>query len=449
MSLRLPRDQRGMILLVFIITLPFLILIATYYLHESLTSYQVARQDQLHTEAQLAADAGADYGVEQINLNNSWTGTAGEIQLHSDSSLKTTYSDTVTSSSSTSITLAVTGRTYWPASATTARSQVTIYVTLRPVATGSFSVVSGEGGLTMSNSAKIVGGGVFVNGTINMQNNSQIGLSTNPVNVQVADQACPVPPDSTYPAVCGSDQGQPITMSSNAYIYGQVKATNQTTGTNMSDSGLVAGSTVAPQALPTYTRNTSSYTTTVDGPVNCTSGSLTWAANTKITGDVAISNQCKVTVDGNVWITGNLSLANSSELIVGTTGSTQPVIMVDGSSGVSLTQAAQLVPNSSGTGFEIITFWSTASCSPDCTSVTGADLYNSRNVTTISLQNNVSAADSILYAYWSQVSIGNSGQIGALIGQTVNIYNNAAITFGSSVGGVNSTTWVIQGYRRH
>ena len=48
-------NQHGSIILVFLITLPFLILIAMYYMHLSLTSFQVARFDQLHTEAQLAA----------------------------------------------------------------------------------------------------------------------------------------------------------------------------------------------------------------------------------------------------------------------------------------------------------------------------------------------------------------------------------------------------------
>jgi hypothetical protein len=447
-------DERGMLLLVLIITIPFLIAIAVYYMRLSLTSFQVARFDQLHTEAQLAADAGADYGVEQVNADNSWPGTSGEITLHSDSSLRTTFSVNVVTNSSTSKTMQITGRTYWPSNTTAAARSTTIYVDLRAVVSGNFSVVSGEGGLVMSNSAKIVGGSVFVNGTIDMQNNSQIGLSTNPVNVSVADQACPNPPDATYPRVCNANEGaQPISLSTNAHIYGTVKATNQTNGTGMTDSGLQAGSTVATKALPTYDRTAqkNAVTTTIAGPVNCSNGSLTWAANTKITGNVSLSNNCRVTVQGNVWITGTLTMNQSSRLIVADTlGTTVPVIMVDGSGGATFSNASALVANSSNTGFEIITFWSAASsCSPDCSSVTGTNLYNSRNVTTINLQNNSTAANSIFYAYWSQVTIGNSGQIGALIGQTVNLTNNGAITFGSTVSGSGETAWVIQGYRRH
>ncbi|HET9174040.1 MAG TPA: hypothetical protein VFN56_02025 [Candidatus Saccharimonadales bacterium] len=452
---RLRTDQNGMLLLVLIITIPFLILIATYYLRESLTSYQVGRQDQLRTEAQLAIDAGADYGVEQISQNNAWTGTGGEMTLHSDSSLKTTFAITVNTNSSTSKTMIVTGRTYWPANTTLPRQQLTVYVDLQAVTGGNYSIVTGEGGLTMSNNSKVVAGDVLVNGTISLSNSAQIGLSTNPVTVKVADQACPQPPDSTYPQVCASGVGaQPISISNVAHIYGTVDATNQTSGTGMSNPGLQAGSNPPPQTLPTYNRaaQKSAVTTTETGTVaSCSSGTATWPANLEITGNVTVSGSCHVTVMGNVWITGNLNLSNSAQLIVSSTlGTTVPNIMVDGSSGVVLSNNSSLVPNSNNTGFEIYTFWSAADCSPDCSSVTGTDLYNSRNITTISLGNNVSAADTILYAYWSQVTMSNSGQIGALLGQTVNLSNNGTITFGSSVNsGESVITWVIHGYRRH
>lgn len=444
------KDERGMLLLVLVITIPFLIAIAVYYMHLSLTSFQVARFDQLHTEAQLAADAGADYGAEQIGANNSWTGTSGEVTLHTDTTLKTTYSVSVVTNSATSKTMQVTGRTYWPANATTASRSVTVYVDMVPVTSGNFSVVTGEGGLTMSNNSKITGGNVVVNGTISLINNAQIGLSTNPVTVYVADQACPQPADSTYPRVCNNGEGaQPISIGNNAHIYGTVQATNQTSSTGMSNPGLVSGSP-APQTLPSYDRagQKAAVATTITGAsASCSNGTQTWAANTKITGDVNISGSCKVTINGDVWITGNLSVGTNSQLIVANSlGATRPDIMVDGSTGFTLSNNATLTPNSSGTGFTVYTFWNITG-NPDA-SVTGTNLANSRATSTITMQNNSNAASTILYAYWSQVSMGNNGMIGALIGQTVNLSNNGTITFGSSIS-TSSTTWVIQGYRRH
>ena len=448
-------NHQGMILLVFLMTLPFLILIATYYLRLSLTSFQVARLDQLHTEAQLAADAGADYAVEQISQDNTWSGTGGEVQIHSDSSLRTTYAVSLVTDTSSLKTLAVTGRTYWPANTTSARRSVTVYVDLRPVTTGSFSIVSGEGGLLMSNSSKIVGGSVFVNGEINLSNTAQIGLSTNPVDVQVADQACPKPADSNYPRVCtGADNaGQPIVLNGpSTHIYGTVKATNQTNGSGMSNPGLTSGN-VTPQSLPSYDRSAqkAAATNNMTGAAASCSGTqtVTWPSNTKITGNVTVDTKCKVTVAGNIWITGTLTVSNSAQLVVSNSlGSTIPVIMVDGIGGVTLNQSAQLVSNSSSTGFEVITFWSAAGCSPDCSNVTGTALSTSRSTITMALNNSSSAPNTVFYAYWSEVSVGNSGQIGALIGQTVNLNNNSAITFGSSVS-TGSVTWVVNGYRRH
>ncbi len=447
------RDQRGSILLVFLITLPFLILLAMHYMSLSLTSFQVGRLDQLHTEAQLAADAGADYSVEQLSENSSWAGTGSEVTLLSNSQMRTAFSSSVSGDSS-SKTIAVVGKTYWPASATTPSRTVSIYVSLYPVTTGNYSIVTGAGGLYMSNNSKIVGGDVLINGEIHMSNSAQIGLSTNPVNVQVADDVCPNPPDSTYPQVCASgESGQPITLTNSAHIYGKVTATNQTDGSGMSNTGLVAGGSTAPQPLPTYDRTAqeSAVTNTMSASsASCSNNqTVTWPANTKITGNVTLSNDCKAIIQGDIWITGSLNVSNSSSLAVDdSVGSTRPNIMVDGASGVNLSNGSQVASNSDGTGAEFYTFYSTASCSPDCTSVTGTDLANSRAVSTINISNNSSAPNTIFYAYWTQVQLSNSGAIGAVIGQTVRLSNASAITFGAPANGTSSTTWVIKGYRR-
>lgn len=453
MIFKKPTNQQGSILIVFLMSMPFLIIISMYYMQLALTSFQVARFDQLHTEAQLAADAGADYAIEQISLDNTWVGTNGEVQLHNDQKLRTTYTASVASSTNTK-TISVIGKTYWPASATTARRSVSIYVDLRPVTSGSYSVISGAGGLYMNNNSKIVGGNVFVNGEIRLSNSAQIGLSTSPVNVQVADQICPNPPDATYPRVCNSgENGQPITLNNISRIYGSVTATNQTNGSGMSSPGLVAG-TVAPQALPTYDRSAQklAVANNLTGTSASCSGSQTrtWSANTKITGDVLISGQCKVTVLGNIWITGKLNISNSAQMIVDNSlGTTVPNIMVDGPSGANFSNSAKLVSNSSSTGFELFTFYSANSCSPDCTTVTGTDLATSRSITTIELDNSAQAPNTIFYAYWSKVELSNSGQVGALIGQTVTLDNASAITFGTSTGTGGGVVWVPQGYRRH
>lgn len=452
MRLAIRFNQRGQVLPSLVVVLPFFLLMITSYVSLSSSSSRVARQDQLHTSAQLAADAGVDLAIEAVNQNANYSGTTSEITLHNDGSVKTTFVVTVTNNSPSSKTLTVTGRSYWPASAAVSNNSVTLKVDLRPAQNGPYSVISGEGGLIMSNSSKVVAGDIFINGTISLSNSAQIGLSTNPVNVNVADQACPVPADSTYSRICNSGEGPtPISINNTAHIYGTVKANNQPNGDGMSNPGLVASSGVSAQALPTYDRagQKAAVTNTITGSAaSCSRGTATWAANTKITGDVSVSNTCKVTVQGNIWITGNLSVSNSAQMIVADSlGSTRPNIMVDGSGGATFSNSATLVSNASGTGFEVYTFWANAACSPDCTTLTGTNLYNSQGVTTINLANSAAGPQTIFYAYWSRVSVSNTGQIGALVGQTIQLSNNSTITFGTATGS-GSTFWVVNGYRR-
>ncbi len=444
-------SQRGSALITIIIVMPFLMLITALYMQLTVSSFRLARGDQYRTHAQLAVDAGIDFAVQEVNLTDGWLGTIGEEPLHDDGKIRTTYEVSVVDNSEDSKTLVAVGRTYSPVTNLTPVAEVTIHTDLRPVSSGEFSIVTGVGGLFMSNNAKILGGDVFVNGEISMSNYAQIGLSNNPANVSVAHQNCPNPADATYPRICNSgENGQPVTFNNSARIYGSVRANNQTDGSSMSNPGLIASSGVAAQALPIHDRaaQKAAITSTITGAAaSCNNGTLTWAGNLKITGDVTISNTCKVTVNGNVWITGKLDVRNSGQLIVSDTlGTNRPTIMVDGEY-AKFNQNAVLQGNASNKGFQIITYKSNASCSPDCADVIGADLFNSRNLTTIELDNSASGPNTIFYARWARVKVVNSGQIGALVGQTVELANSGTITFGTSIG-TGTTFWIIDGYRR-
>ncbi|HEY5549984.1 MAG TPA: hypothetical protein VIK37_02160 [Candidatus Saccharimonadales bacterium] len=451
--------QNGSILITFIIILPILILIAGYAMSLAVSSYRLAKRDQLHTHAQFATDAGIDYALQQISLDQNWIGTGTEVELLNDGSIKTTYQITVDTPDPDNKTVTAIGRTYRPVNAASPESTVKILVNLRPVRSGNFSIVTGVGGLYLSNSAKIVGGDVFVNGEVSLINSAQIGLSTSPVTLNVAHQTCPNPPDATYPRVCNSgENGEPISIQNTAHIYGDVSANNQVSSAGISMSGLIASSGVTPQSLPPHDRDAQKAAvaetqTGAWGSCDSNTEVRTWPANLKIEGDVVIQKKCQITISGDVWITGKLEISNSAQLIVADAlGTTRPNIMIDSISGAKFINSAALISNASGTGMQIITYYSRASCSPDCADVTGTDLYNSRNDVTISLDNIAEGAESIYYARWSRVLINNSGQIGALVGQTVELKNSGTVTFGTTTCGTPPcdaiTAWVIDGYRR-
>lgn len=460
------RAQGGSALIPFIIILPLLILIAGYSMSLAVSSYKLAKKDQMHTHAQFATDAGIDYALQQISLNEDWAGTGSEIELLNDGALKTTYQVTVATPDPDNKTVTAIGRTYRPVNAATPESTVKVIVSLQPVRSGDFSIVTGVGGLYLSNSAKIVGGDVFVNGEVSLINSAQIGLSTNPVSLEVAHQTCPVPTDpdfdTEYPRVCDpGENGEPISILNTAHIYGDVSANNQIPPEPaMTLDGLTASTGVTPQVLPSHDRTAQKAAvdpandmTGAEASCDSNTETPTWPANLKITGDVAIKKKCKITISGDVWITGKLDVSNSAELIVADSlGATRPNIMVDGQLGATFINSAALKSNASNTGMQIITYYSQAGCSPDCADVTGTDLYNSRNDVTISLDNSAEGAQSIYYARWSRVQINNSGQIGALVGQTVELKNSGTVTFGTTTCGAPPcdaiTAWIIDGYRR-
>lgn len=474
---RLMPNQRGSVLIAIMLMLPFIILIAASYTELTLSGLAVAKRDQSRTHAQLATDAGVDAAMEQITLDNTWKGSTGgsidplvgHIQVHNANNIKTTYQTTVSDLDPTHKSVVSVGRAYRPATASKPESTVTVNVKLRKIQGGSFSVVSGVGGLFMQNSAKILGGDVFINGELNMTNSAQIGLTTNPLNVNVAHQTCPSPATATYPTVCGSgENGQPISITNPAHIYGTVKANNQTNGSGMTNPGLTASPSIAPQALPTHDRaqqklnitpppapltSSDPYYTTC----NATNTTRTWPARLKIVGDVVIAKTCNIVLEGDVWITGNLTIQNSGSITTANTitlggqntvDPARPTVMVDGASGVLVQNSGSLLSNTSGVGMQVITYWSRASCSPDCSNVTGVDLYNSRNDKTILLQNSAEAPNTILYARWTQSELANGGSIGAVVGQTVKLSNSATITFGVAAGGLGTSYWVIENYRR-
>ena len=459
--MKLKQSARGFILPLFLITV---IIIATILVTISTTvtlDYRIATREMHKLNAQFAADAAIDEALVQLNASSSYSGTTGQVTLMNSNNVKTTYETSVTAGATAAKkVISVIGRVFSPSTSTTPQLTRKYQVDVEAVTSGvgDSSVVAGVGGLILVNNAKITGGDVVVNGTIDMSNNSQIGLSTNPVNVRVAHTNCPTPATAAYPRVCGSgENGQPITMGTTAKIYGNVQATNQTTGTNMYNPGLIASSTFSPLTLPTYDRDAqkaavATTITSTAGSCTTNNGTKTWAANTKITGNVTLSNNCTVTINGNVWITGTLSMGNNAKLVVSNSvGTTRPVIMVDGSTGITFGNNAVITPNSSNTGVMLITYWSAASCSPDCSTVTGTDLKNSQGVLTLDLSNNGSAAYSVLWAAWTKVRIQNNGQLGAVTGQTVELSNNAIINFTSSIPGSNNlvTTWVKRGYMRN
>ncbi|MEX0934254.1 MAG: hypothetical protein WDZ42_00465 [Candidatus Saccharimonadales bacterium] len=415
---------------------------------------QMNRADRgvMVANALLVAEAGAEKTLRELNIDSGFVGYQTEEVLAEDNIQgRTTYQTTIAEGSlSNEKIITSTGRVYMPANSTQPEVVRSIRLVVVGTTTDDYAIRTGPGGLIMTNNATVANGDVYVNGYISMSNNALIGSANNPSNVFVAHMFCPDPPDDTFPSQCTS--GQSISISNFAAIYGEVHATNQTDGSGMYSPGLIENSSAEPTSLPDYDRQAQKdaiSNTMSSAEASCTSNSTTkiWPANTHITGDVDIRKSCTVLLQGDVWIDGSLAARNSGTIEVDDSLNEHPVIMVDGSSGVEMRNSSQILTNVNGIGLEIITFYSTANCSPDCEDVTGVDLYNSQNTTTISMNNSSLAAGTRLYARWSRIDIGNSGSIGSVLGQTIILSNTGNITFGEELSSGESV-WSIKNYQQ-
>ena len=456
------KSEQGYFLVSAIVVILFLTAVGLSIAELTSLQYQHTKRQVYSENAQLLAEAGIEQSVSQLNTDDSFSGYGSAQQFFSNGSQgQGTFTSTITTNADgKSKTILAIGKAYRKAGDTQPYLTRKIQAIVVGTASSGYSVLSGPGGLILGGSATITNSQVYVSGTITMNGASKIGTFSNPVNVTVANNACPTgaSPGPTYPQVC-TNGSQPITMAHSTNIYGTVCATGQTsTGpsnniqTGNGGEGLKPGCVAPVYPTETYDRQAqiNAVATTGSGSSNtyvCSHSPFTrsWPANLKLTGDVSIGSSCDITITGNAYITGNLSIGGASKIrVANSVGVTRPVVIVDGT--VTLNGSASIIPNASGTGMEFISFKSTAPCSPNCTSVTGNDLKNSQSLQTISVGGAVNVPGVVFNAYWSKVSLGGSGTVGAASGQTVDLSGAGTVVFGTTLSS-GSKTWTISSYQ--
>jgi hypothetical protein len=445
-------QQDGYVMLLAIIMAITLFISLGGVISLTLVSLNSAKRSIYDLSSLYTAEAGIDNAVFQLNANQSYTGTntscplsaSGEnpVTLFSNTNQgKGTYENCVTAGSIPNEYVVYSeGKVYRSTTDSSPISTREVRAVIEGSPAGSYAVQTGPGGLIMSNSATINNGPISVGGYLTLSNSATIGSVTSPLTVNIADERCPKSADNTYPRLCANGEyDNPITINSPSnHIYGTVNANNQTNNysTQMTDPGLQATSGVTAPTLPTYDRSAqkSDVSNYMDGSDASCSGSTvqTWPANLKISGDVTLGNNCVTYVSGNVWITGSLSMSQKAIIKPKSGLATQPVIMIDGSSGMTLSNQSYVADNSNSTGIEFITYYCGSGCDPDST-VTGAALAASQTINTITLGQQSNAPGSVFYAYWSEITVNEGGTLGAVLGQTINLAQSGSISFISTV----------------
>jgi hypothetical protein len=466
------KSEGGYVLLLMLITSITLFIALSGILSLSLANLASAKRTMFDTGALYAAETGIDRATNELTAaNGAWSGTgiSGSCPMAATDlgGQVEAFNDTVKGRGTYQICAEATGdldkeyvvyvvaRVFRTASATTPIATRRIKTIVHGKPAGSYAVQTGPGGLIMRNSANVSQGPIYVGGYLTMSNTASIGKPSLPIDVSVANARCGNGGQGAgigqYPQVCATGVlPNPITINgTQPHIYGDVAANDQTNSypLYMTNAGLGATSGVAAPSLPTYDRPAHAAAWAAAGSPTLTpaaatcagnSGTITWPANVKITGNVEIKQSCEVIVSGPVWITGNFLMRNSALIRTAESVSTQPTIMVDGSGGVVTQQTSTIATNSSLVGMEFITFYSGNSCTlatdgTYCQTLNGPQLFSSKDIVTVDIGNQGAAAGSVFYAKYTKVTLGQAGEIGALLGQTIDLAQSGNLVFTSNV----------------
>jgi hypothetical protein len=460
-------DQKGSLLGVALIALIVFSTIGAGLIMYTTTQYTTTHRSVFTANALLVAEAGIEESVFQLNQDDNYAGSDAErVFFDNEQQGRGVFETTVEPmEDSNARTIIATGKVYRYGTnelVNTRKIKVTV------VGTGSegYSVHSGPGGLILGGSASITNSDVYVNGKIQMSGAAKIGTPSQPVDVRVAHQACPAGnnPGPTYPQTCST--GQPITLAWSTHIYGDVCATGQTSyGPDPAGNilpgnggqGLMLGCVAPPITPPSYNRDAHIGRMAVtananDINYNCSQWrnpdgfKRTWPANIRLNGNVNAGSSCDLTIMGDVYITGNLDIGGAATIRVDdSVGMNRPVVVVDGT--INAAGSGQIIANSSGTGIHFISFRSNASCNPNCATITGNELKNTQNLQTVNVGGGANLPGIIFQSYWGRVTVAGSGNVGAAVGQTVDLSGAGTVTFGTQLSS-GARSWTISSYQR-
>lgn len=464
------KNEKGMILPTLMI-----LMIAFTTVGLALTSYTTSQLRQTKDNVYIAnalqvAEAGIEQSLYQINQDESFAGYATEQEFFNDEVQgRGVYSTTVTTTAdSNAKVITSTGKVFRQSNPSEPVSTKKVKVTIVGTNSEGYSVHTGPGGLIVRSGASITNSDIYVNGRIQMNGGARIGTESQPLNINVAHYACPDTsnPGPAYPQLCTS--GQPITFENGNRIYGTICATGQTrtSNPNSGSTQILPGiggeglkpNCVAPQvATPAFNKaaQVSAVTTTGAGNGNAYGycnwpyKDHIWPDKLKLTGNVKIDSDCKVTIKGDVYITGDFDLTGGAKIYIdNSVGARRPNIIVDGAIRInSPGGGGAIITNNLGTGAHFISFKSNASCGSNCTSLTGTELKNAQNFETVTVEGGTSFPGMVFQSYWGKIRVSAGGNVGAAVGQTVDLNGGGAITFGTILSS-GTRSWTISSYQQ-
>lgn len=290
---------------------------------------------------------------------------------------------------------------------------------------------------------------VSIQGSLTVNSFGSMGTSASPANLKVANRGCGS--GVNYGSIlCGT---KAIAVATYPFplgtVYGDVCATNQTDATNIAPGangtdfvkGLISGCVAPEVRLPVFDKaaHTSSMTQTragssLGGCNHIISPDRVLEAKTTYTGDIGINGpSCKLTIKGDVYITGNLGVSYSS-ICVDPSLTKRPTIVVNGQVSLfGVTGCAGAAKSNSPIFISFKSSDSTCSSSATCNVVPAGTIQST--ITTQMASSTFSPAIWVsattvpyatYYAYFGGMSITATGAgtlAGAIISQVLEVGN--------------------------
>lgn len=404
---RLKNNSGYLLILVMVISFA-LMTIATALMSVSSTKYAKTDSDGDTAKAVYAAEAGISDTVNRINLSNTFTGYSAPQTFYSSTQRgKAEYTTTVVAGASNTMTVTSVGSYFSKPSATIAAATRTVKVILTRTQTPiTENVLAGSAGLTMSGSynpyfgqpAAMQKSSVYSRGKIRLNGNlTSLGSASDSARVTAANIGCGT--TANFPQQCATND-PPLTFGGTIYapgtgtIYGSVCAANQPASANIlpGPTGTGLDSTCTAPDYGSLSFDKSAFTATktagagvAPSSVSCSffDNTADWPDNVKVNGAVTLSNTllggCQVTIRGDVYIKGNLTI-NTGTVITVDSGllGRKPIIGVNGT--INIEDGVSILANASGSHATFLSFYSTdttCTTSDTCSAVSSTHLYNS------------------------------------------------------------------------
>ena len=431
-----PSFARGYVLLLTLVVSAVITTVTTGFFNYYVSAIHAERFALASTQARALAEAGIDKAVYELNQNGSYFGESN-VALGNG-----TFSISVASISSNS--KRITATSFVPNSTNPTATKV-VQATVgidSSVAAFHYGVQLGQGGLEISNSAKIIGN-VYTSGNIIGTNSGRIQGTAVVAGPTGIIDGMDIDNDAWSHTIRGSSTvggnathsvlqdttvtGNVIADSiSNCTIGGTAKYDTRTSCT-------VAGAVTTPNPdafvpaniVPLPISEAQIDIWEADAAAGGTVGSQVFSNGIrtlgpkKINGDLIMSGDAELVMTGTLWVTGEIKLSNTSK------------IRLDASYGNSSGVVIAGIDESSSAGY--IEILNSAQALGSGSTGSYIMLLSQREMGSNAIKTGNSSTVAILYAGEGEVEIGNSASLKEVTANKLKISNNAIVTYESGL----------------